>query len=48
MPRDQKTHGFIPYQSGTNMFASQGGMPDPPGVGMFRHVTKDVDALNFT
>lgn len=53
MPRDPKSHEILPFQSGTNIYASQIGMGCPPGLGGFRQATQqltnhEVEGLNFT
>uniref|UniRef100_A0A915KFH9 Uncharacterized protein n=1 Tax=Romanomermis culicivorax TaxID=13658 RepID=A0A915KFH9_ROMCU len=48
MPKDRRSEMHIPFQSGTNVFANQTGMLDPPGVGAFRTTMVQCEGLNFT
>uniref|UniRef100_A0A915HX30 Uncharacterized protein n=1 Tax=Romanomermis culicivorax TaxID=13658 RepID=A0A915HX30_ROMCU len=45
---NRTTEGLLPFQSGTNIFASQSGMRDVPGIGAFRQITTECESLNIS
>jgi len=47
-PKARVSELFIPFQSGTNIFANQSGMADPPAVGAYRQATMECEGLNWS